>query len=553
MTETDPRAASGSTVAARLVVAELLARGVREVVLSPGSRSAPLAYELHAADRIGLLRLHVRVDERGAGFLALGLAKATGDAVAVVTTSGTAAANLHPSVLEASASHVPLVAVTADRPRGLVHTGANQTTDQSRLYGAAVRAAAELESGPSALGVSAQRQWQFQLARLLAAATGARTRNPGPVHLNLGLAEPLTPSSDQPDWLPEMNVDPAPGPPPPVLLPDGAATVIVAGDLPSDQGRQVAELATRARVPLLAEPSSNARGSAAALRCYRLLLDGELAEDIERVVMVGHPTLSRPVGRLLARDDVELIAVSPYADWVDPATRAVAVHWAVDLPPDDSDWLTRWQQADAALSDQVDALLEDEELFTGPALAAALWRQLGGGDTLVVGSSNPVRDLDLAPTGGDVPAVYANRGLAGIDGMLSTAVGVALGKGAVTHALVGDLTFLHDLPALVIGPAEPRPDLRIVVANDVGGSIFATLEHGEPAYLGAFERIFGTPHQIDIGSVAAAAGCAFARVCDAAELEEALAASPRGLQVIEAVIDRRRRRTLDRRLAGLAG
>ncbi len=536
---------------AGVIVAELIAAGVRDVVLSPGSRSAPLAYELYEADKIGLLRLHVRIDERTAGFLALGMSKASRSLVPVVTTSGTAAANLHPALLEAWHSQIPLVAVTADRPRTATFTGANQTTDQRGLFAPHVRAQITIDDRPGA-GVDDAGWWQFELARLLSIASGSRSGQPGPVHLNVSFSEPLVPDVEDSPVPRELLVAPRSTAPEALPLDAGPQTVIVAGDLPPEQGRSVAETAARARVPLLAEPSSNARLGKSAIALYRVLLGSPLTEDVERVIMFGHPTLSRPVSRLLARDDIELVVVAHAAEWLDPGRRAHDVVDAIDLEPGTGEWLRRWLDADQALRAELDALLAGLSYLSGPALAAALWSGLNVGDTLVVGSSSPIRDLDLAAVSESPPTVFANRGLSGIDGTVSTAVGVAAVTERVVHALLGDETFLHDLTGLIIGPAEPRPDLRIIVANDNGGSIFATLEHGRPAHLGAYERIFGTPHGVAISEVATALGATARRVRSVDALREALAEPARGLEVIEAVVDRAQRRTLDAEITALA-
>ena len=270
------------------------------------------------------------------------------------------------------------------------------------------------------------------------------------------------------------------------------------------------------------------------------------------MIVIGHPTLSRPVSRLLARDDVELVAVTPYARWDDAGIGAALVAPAVAPPPGDPDWLDRWRDHDRRLRKAIDQRLAEDPDFSGPRLAAEVWTGLGGSDTLFAGSSNPVRDLDLAPITADPPTVYANRGLAGIDGSISTVAGIALATGRPTHTLLGDLTFLHDLGGLLIGPTEPRPDLRVIVANDNGGSIFATLEYGAPSHLRAFERIFGTAQQIDLEQLAGGVGAGFRRVTDAEGIAEVLAEPPIGVEVVEAVIDRRRRRTLDRQLTDLA-
>jgi 2-succinyl-5-enolpyruvyl-6-hydroxy-3-cyclohexene-1-carboxylate synthase len=537
-----------ATACARVIIEEMIARGVRDVVLAPGSRSAPLAYECFEADRIGLLRLHVRVDERTAAFLALGLAKGSGAPAAVLTTSGTATANLHPAVLEAWHAHVPLIVITASRPRALVNTGSNQTADQDQLFGRHVRAYAGLSDE-----VLDHRTWRFEMARIMTAATGLRSRMPGPVQLNVELSEPLLPAeSAWPPSAPELVITASQNPAEPRALPDGAQTLIIAGDCPPETGAAIAELAEQVQVPLMAEPSSNARRGEAALSTYRLLLSSTLAEEIERVVVFGRPTLSRPVSRLLARDDLDLVVVSAYADWIDPGRAASLVTDAVRLPLGDQDWFEMWRNADRTVRERLDALLGTQPYFTGPALAATVWSSLGADDVLFAGSSSPVRDLDLAPIKPASPLVYANRGLSGIDGNVSTAAGIALALDRPIHALLGDLTTLHDATGLIIGPSEPRPDLRLVVANDDGGSLFATLEQGEPAHMGAFERLFGTPQGVHFEALAAAAGIGYRQAETADELAEILAEPPAGVALVEAVIDRARRRTLDREITALA-
>jgi len=540
---------ANATLCARVIIAELISHGVRDVVLAPGSRSAPLAYEAFEADRIGLLRLHVRIDERTAGFLALGLAKGSGDPVAVLTTSGTAAANLHPAALEAAHAHQPVIMITASRPRSLINTGANQTTDQDHLFGRHVRDFAAITDQAVDPG-----SWRFETGRLLAAATGRRTRRPGPVHLNVELSDPLVPTAfDRPPTTADLIITAAAGPADPVDLMPGPQTVIIAGDDAPESGREVARLAAGAHVPLLAEPSSNARSGPAALSTGRLLAASSLAEEIERVVVFGHPTLGRSISRLLARDDLEVIMVSAYADWVDPGLAVTqvcdTVRWA---EPADPDWLAAWQQADRRLRTDLDLLLAGLPYFSGPALAEALWSGLSGADTLFVGSSNPIRDLALASINAAPPTVYANRGLAGIDGSVSTAAGIALAVERPAHALLGDLTALHDLTGLVLPVGEPRPDLRLVVANDDGGSIFATLEQGLPAHRAAYERLFGTAHHAQFRALAAGLGSGYQRVIDRAELSAVLAEPPIGLELVEAVIDRAHRRTLDAAITALA-
>ncbi len=530
-----------SAQCAATIVAQLLAQGVREVVLAPGSRSAPLALALARAEAESRLRLHVRYDERSAGFLALGLAKGSGVPVAVVTTSGTAVGNLLPAVLEAHHAGVPLIVVSADRPAAMVGFGANQTTDQVRFFEPFVRWSARVSSAaPSA-------SWAAQAAKAWLVASGLVSRNPGPVHLNVELAEPLVGPVSDPMATPVRSTASLPGEP--LVLPTGPSTLLVCGDASPEVGAAVAALAADARLPLVAEPSSNARS--AAVRTGRLLLGGPLAQRVQRVVVFGHPTLSRPVNRLLARRDVELVVVSPTADWVDPGWHASSVASAVVIEPCDGAWAAEWSDADARVSSALDDLLADQGVFTGPALAAAVAASVPDGDVLVLGSSQPIRDADLSPLDGQV--VYANRGLAGIDGTISTAVGIALATGRPTTLVCGDLTFLHDANGLAAGLGERRPNLRVVVADDSGGSIFATLEYGSAEFSDAFERVFATPSGVDVAGVAEAHGLPVMRVSDATGLQTALARPISGVEVIVARIDRAGRRALDQAINQLDG
>jgi 2-succinyl-5-enolpyruvyl-6-hydroxy-3-cyclohexene-1-carboxylate synthase len=572
-----------STVVARVVVDELLRCGVFEAVLAPGSRSAPLALALHEAAEGGdppegaatprRLRLHVRVDERSAGFLAVGLARTGGAPVAVLTTSGTAVANLHPAVLEASHAGLPLVLLTADRPARLRGTGANQATDQVGIFGSAVRMAADVPALAAVEPVDPQaRGLRPLLARAIAAATGARTADPGPVQLNLQLDDPLVPDTGPGEALPETlrgrpggapwtAVAPVAAPEPePEPLSAAVPTVVVAGD---DAGPPARALAEAAGWPLAAEPTSGARTGPNALRCHRLLLDGTLADTVERVVVYGHPTLSRPVLRLLSRAGLEVVVVAPRgAVWSDPghvATRVVPAARAHGTA--EAGWLDRWLRADKAVADAVDAAVDAEAARGGTApgphqVARAVAAALPPEGLLLVGSSNPVRDLDLMAVPypvGERRKIIANRGLAGVDGTVSTAVGAALARrSSRALAYLGDLAFLHDSNGLLLGPHEPRPDLTLVVANDDGGSIFATLEQGGAAHAAAFERVFGTPVGADLSAVCAAAATPYRR-CDSLDALTAVLARPaRGIEVVEVPVDRSGRRRLEERLRGAA-
>lgn len=515
---------------AQVVVQALIDHGMPHVVAAPGSRNAPLLLAL--ADRAEV-QLTMRTDERGAGFWALGQARASGRPVAVVTTSGTAVGNLLPAVMEAHHSSVPIMIISADRPETSLDTGANQTTHQDAIFADFVAGRARISDRA---GTAASQR--HQVARLFDLMTA---EVPGPTHLNVGLSDPL---------LSDTAPAAAPGPvrrhlrPPaaPVPLESGPRTVVLAGDAPPATGARIR--AAAAGHPLLAEPSSNGR-SGAALRTARLLLTTDLADQIERVVVWGHPTLSRPQQALLNRPDVEVVQVGG-GPAVHPRTTLRCAD--VELPAPDPAWTSAWQHRDAELSRRLDALLAGD--WHGPAVAAVVNGHVTG--DLMVGSSNPVRDLDLAPLQqGSGPRVWANRGLAGIDGLVATASGIASITGSAT-LLIGDVSFAHDLTSLLTGPLETRPNLRIVVANDRGGSIFATLEQGASAYADAFERVFATAVDLDLAALAAAVGGQYQRVTDAAGLAAALERPITGLEIIEAPIDRADRRSLDAAIRALA-
>ena len=506
-----------STVQARAIVDELARCGVTDAVLCPGSRNAPLAFALHAADAAGLLRLHVRIDERTAAFLALGLALRSARPVPVCTTSGTAVANLHPAVLEASHAGVPLLVLTADRPPELVGTGASQTIVQPGIFGGAVRLA---------LTGGAAGALRSTVGRAVAAATGALGGQPGPVHVNLPFADPLVPdeAGEAPaGGAPWTAVPPVTRTAAPLPLDPSAATLVIAGH--GDQ-------ACAYPVPVIAEPSSAAWPD--ALRTGPWLLGTDLPRPAQ-VVVAGRPTLHRPVQRLLADPAVTVYALADPsgAAWTDVAGTVRAVGSLPELTPDPS-WLQLWKEADVAAAAALDAAMPGAPV--GLRLARTLLAALPDGAQLVVGSSNPVRDVSLAAVPRPGLTVLSNRGVAGIDGTVSTALGAALAHPGPSYALLGDLTLLHDTTGLVIGPDEPRPDLTIVVLNDGGGGIFTLLEQGAPEHAHAFERVFGTPHTVDLAALCAAMGVRHVRT-DVDGVAGALEPA-RGITLVEVTGDR---------------
>jgi len=512
-----------STALARVLVDELARCGVRDAVLAPGSRSAPLALALGGQDRI---RVHVRIDERSAGYLALGLAT-NGRPTAVVCTSGTATANLFPAVLEASYAGVPLIVLTADRPPELRGTGANQTVDQVGLYGGATRFTADVgvpEQRPGAV-----RFWRSLTARAVAAATDRR--DPGPVHLNLPLREPLVPDGED-SWVEHIQLDgaepwtvvhaePAPARPLTDPVPERGAVVVGHGATEPAAARRLAE---NCGWPLLSEPTGNARSGPNAIATYPLLLaDPGFAADmrVDLVVVVGKPGLSRSLLGWLGQAH-RVVVVDPSSRWADPVRRASLVLPAVPTaePRESTGWLRSWRRADAGARSVVDDVLDEGDGLTEPRLARDLLAALPPRSLLLAGSSRPIRDLEAYAGPRDDVAVIGNRGVSGIDGLVSTALGAALVHDGPAYALLGDLAFLHDHNGLVLGPGEIRPDLRLVVVDNDGGGIFSTLP---PASQPGFDRLFGTPHGLDLAAVATAAGWPCDVLATAGDLPLALA------------------------------
>lgn len=585
------------------VLDSLIRAGMRHIVVSPGSRSAPLAYAIAAAAEAGALIAHVRVDERTAAFTALGIAKASGRPVGLVCTSGTALGEYMPAVMEAYHAGVPLAIMSADRPERLRGSGVNQTTHQAGFFSPFVRAEADLTAYPE----HEEGEQTLAFATCLNALTGRAVENwtrpstepIGPVHLNLCFDTPLTPSGQFAHALPQwaqslledydsqeearLRADRAEGsglstaerewllsslsresqtieaeaPTPSTTV----RTVVMAAD---GAGEFAAEFARVLNLPLLAEPSSEARHGATAIPHYPQLLsaeDFEPAARIERVVLFGHPTLSRPVTALLADESIPCAYYAPRrASWYEPGARsfieistpqqlAEFARGVEDAPAEGTEsaeeetgetadsWVQQWmragQQLQQAALREIEAYEhradgasgnspEDEERYhdyrnrtAGRSYARRVWREaVEQKRLLVLGSSNLVRDLDAAAPALGEPAparIFANRGLAGIDGTTATAIGVSLsgyypagtdsegrpvvgGSALPVTLLCGDLTFQHDIASLNLPSTELLPDLRIEVFDDAGGGIFTTLEHGELArdeqFAAAVNRFF---------------------------------------------------------------
>lgn len=587
--------------------------GVRDVVVAPGSRSQALALAAAELERVGAIRLHVRIDERGAGFLALGTAVESGRPAVVVTTSGTAVANLHPAVLEAHHTGVPLIVCSADRPVELRGIRSNQTTVQPGIFAGAVRLERDVAAPDGAAG---EADAATRLAREAVDAALGRDAagdpvphpGPGPVHLNLQFREPLSAV---------IALDEAPGPtargeravldagtvdetareasPDPALddvavVAAGPRTVVVAG---AGAGPAPEAFARAGGWPLIAEVTSGAHFGPNLVVAYReLLREPGFGDDVERVVVFGHPTLSREVPALVQRDGVEAIVVAPWgSEWYNPGRKVRRFERAVRAAdhaqtPEERAWTGRWVRASRMLVDEglpAAASVRDGIDETGHVsdfaaqrdymraqlaavrapvtrrmLVDALWAATWPHDRLVFGASRLIRDADRAVPGRRI-TVHANRGLAGIDGTVATALGIAIASqqpppgppqppdaaaptgaahAGVTRALIGDLTLLHDVGSLLLGQGEPRPRIQVIMGNDGGGSIFDALEVAGSASAEAFDRVQFTPQRVDFAALAAAYGWSYARVATRGELDEALTGRIDGPQLVEVPLAR---------------
>ncbi|HEY7255544.1 MAG TPA: 2-succinyl-5-enolpyruvyl-6-hydroxy-3-cyclohexene-1-carboxylic-acid synthase [Solirubrobacterales bacterium] len=571
---------NANTALASAFVEELARCGVRRAVVSPGSRSTPLAVALWRRREI---EVTVIVDERSAAFFALGAAQASGAPVAVLCTSGTAAANFHPAVCEADQSAVPIIVLTADRPPELRGIGAGQTIDQVKLYGSSVRWFCEV--GTHVADDEGLLHYRSTACRGFAAARGEP--RPGPVHLNLPWREPLAPvavagavtatddlATEGRGERPLTAVTPIDLEPSEFLLEEVAkhvgealSGVIVAGrQLDPGLRKPLADLARTAGFPILAEPTSQIRcgphDRSNVISSYDLLLrDERFATSVvpDLVLRFGEMPTSKPLRAWLAEAGAEEIVVDPHGDWNDPSRRAAAVlradpsdlaaGWAARLG-EDRDAPAAWIEAEAAARRAIEAELEGIEVPTEPGLHAALGATHADGDLVYTASSMPIRDQEAFLGTMDADALFlCNRGANGLDGLVSSGVGAGHETGRPTTIVTGDLGLLHDIGGLAAlrGVASP---VRIVVIDNGGGGIFHFLPQEAALDRDEFEALLGTPRGVSAARAAALFELPHHRLSSLAELPEALAA---GTGLIEVRTDRHANVELHRRLADRVG
>jgi len=538
---------------------ELVAAGVENVCLCPGSRSTPLALTFKCHPDI---KTWMHLDERSCAYFALGMAKASGEPIAILCSSGTAAVNFAPAVVEAFHSHVPLIVLTADRPPELQGLGANQTIEQQDLYGSAVKWFANLPL-PEASDHMLRYVRMVADRAVATALQGAR----GPVHVNAPFREPLMPAAIEAP-APVRQKDP-PRAAPPLAVFDAAALLsarhplIVCGPETGIEKHDAAGLAARLNAPLLADPVSGLRGIDApgvfgAYDCFLRVsaLARELRPDC--ILRFGAPPTSKPLATYLQLHcDVPQVQVAPTGTWPDPDLTA---HEVVHADPAavcaviarstgnaEPSWLETWQRAESATRSGIRKALP-EAVATEPSVIVDLAGEAPESATLVAGNSMPVRDFDsFFPAGARVAAILGNRGASGIDGVVSTALGASTVSEGPTVLVIGDLSFYHDMNGLL---AAQRFGLKatIVLINNDGGGIFSFLPQHEDAE--HFETLWGTPHGLDFSHVAGLYGVGFQRVTTREEYKAALKASfyADGVKIIEIKTDREENLRLHQRI-----
>jgi 2-succinyl-5-enolpyruvyl-6-hydroxy-3-cyclohexene-1-carboxylate synthase len=498
-----------STLLARVIVRQIIEAGVKDVVISPGSRNAPLSMAFHQASTKGLINLHVRIDERTAAFFALGIAKASGRPVPIVCTSGTAVANYHPAVLEASHTNTPLLVLTADRPAALRKTGANQTTEQARIFGKAVRYFADISGSVYPM--------ELPFASLQS----------GPVHLNIQFEEPLI--GDKSDnWLNDLTISTprvfdrkTPG----TFYTKSTRGVLVIGhDRGGLSADAVQKFSQELGWPVIAEDPLTFKNAISHASVF--LTSKTITEDLapDTVVVIGRTTLSRSINGFIKMARKEIV-IDPRMATVDTdrlADQKFTQLPDVEVQPVDTEYAEKWNK----YSLRAQKMVADISTWSEQLIAREIAAGVPTGTSLFISSSRPIRDLEGFAVARDGVETFANRGLAGIDGNISTALGIASQR-KETIAVLGDLGFLHDLTGLI---HKEKINLKIFVINNDGGGIFSTLSQRG---VDGFEDVFGTPHGLDPAAIAQSMGIPAKTIGTQRELITELSVPVQGISVVE--------------------
>jgi 2-succinyl-5-enolpyruvyl-6-hydroxy-3-cyclohexene-1-carboxylate synthase len=519
-----------SPVLGEVIVDQLIRSGVREAVLSPGSRNAPLTMALWRAAELNRIRLHTRIDERSAAFLALGIAKGTGIPTPVICTSGSAAANFYPALLEAHHSQHPLIAITADRPARLWHTGANQTTTQVEMFPAAIGQTINLSAVGSEPGQI--KHWREEIAR--------RLSSNNPAHINVEFEEPLLGSLE---WSESLEIS-VPTPTKTSFTPlelqnyHPHGVILLGHDRAGLSAFDISQLSEKLGWPVLSEdPLCGA--NVIAHTSLLLAHEGRRIELQPKVAMViGRLTLSRAINAYLTLAE-RVVIVDSRTEEIDIEREADEIHLALPICPDDAEknrdisWEEKFSHHAVKISEHLPSFLTG---WSEPAAVATAVAALPANSALFVASSRPIRDIEAFAEPRTGLETFANRGLAGIDGNVSTAYGIALTR-IRTFAILGDLAFLHDINGLLVGNDEVRPNLTFIVISNDGGGIFSTLPQND---VPGFEKIFGTPHSRDLVAIAESYGVPAVAVRSHDALIAQLARGSEGVHVIVAQMPNRK-------------
>jgi 2-succinyl-5-enolpyruvyl-6-hydroxy-3-cyclohexene-1-carboxylate synthase len=527
---------NNATRSARAIVQSCLDSGVEHVVIAPGSRNAPLSWAFAQAEKVGLIKIQVRIDERDAGFLALGIAKATGKPVPVVVTSGSAVANLLPAIVEAFHSAVPVIVLSADRPASARGKSAPQTINQYGIFGTFVKS--QIDVAPD----------QTNLTQVSKVIDSTITNRPGPVQVNVQFELPLLPDLENLDWQPKppslKTISKTDLKQKQIAVP--ARGIFVVGDNADPESvREIDQISQAIGWPIIWEPTANAHMLQNSISHGVVLLQADIAPKVDAVVTFGTVGLSRVILGLLKSVPIHLAihSASSGSDLPDPVSSAKEIFDCVPKLETTTDpaWLSQWQLLDHKAATAVATALTPDTL-TGPSAAQLVWDQTGKDDQLFVAASWPVRHLEAYAAKRDGLHVFGNRGANGIDGLISTAIGVGIGTSKRTVLLMGDIAFLHDLGGLNLGEEQDAPNLTVVVLDNNGSGIFSQLEQGAAEYQEHYEKVFGTPHGKDLWVIAESLGIPAKQVSTKTEFKFALQSFEKtpGIKVIVCLTGQRK-------------